>query len=421
METFLNILIKLLQYFNEKNYHRYSLEIIRSINQHYGNLNFKTLVQNNTPFIIFEIEKSKNRYFKDKNYHLYRCFCEEIIKIYKISNIEVAHINYEIGLTYHLEAINREDKSSLVKAHFLEQAEKHYKNKCQNIELAKDLRPLIKSCYGLVVENELKEIKVETPITSMMQIELFHYKRHYLKNLKQDLILKQLSIDNVLLPNYDSIVKSVKEIYNQSILRHLFPLSPINEKRKLGTFSTEDEHNQYDILQYYNLNLQLIWDIRLFPIFIDMKKNHRLTPTSIMKHFAQWSLLDNSRTSIIARGIDKFFQNDYISSINILVPQIEHQIRYMFELIGFSTTNTSNGKSQEEQTFSSFLKEEFVIENLGQDIVKYFEILFVSKIGFNIRNNIAHGFYNSTHFTQELNIVVIYSLIVLTRFNIKKV
>lgn len=424
LEKTLDILIKLLQYLNLKNYHRHSLEIIESINKHYGNVNFKTIVQNNSYLIIFEIEKSKNRYFKDNNYHIYRLFCEEIKKIYKISNIDTEHIEYNIGLTYHLEAINqqnREVKSSLVKASFLEQAEKHYKNKCQNIELSKDLRPIIKSCYGFVVENELQEFKTEMPLTTLMQVQLYHYKRIYLKDLKQDLILKQLSVDNILLPNYNEVVKSTKEAYTESILRHICPTSPISHTRKLGTFNSDNEHNEYDIFQHYNLMLQLTWDMRLFPIFIGMVNNHRLTSTSIMNHISKWSLLNSTRKVIIAKGIDRFFQNDFISSINILVPQIEYQMRYMFELIGFSTTNTQDSKSQEEQTFSSFLKEKFVIKTLGIDVVKYFEIMFVSKIGFNIRNSVAHGFYDESNFTKELNIIVIYSLILLTKFNIKKV
>jgi len=387
-------------------------------------LNFKTIIQNNSSLIIFEIEKSKNRYFKDKNYHIYRHFCEEIIKIYKISDIDTEHIEYAIGLTYHLEAINqqnREVKSSLVKASFLEQAEKHYKNKCQNIELAKDLRPIIKSCYGFVVENELQEFKTEMPLTSLMQVQLYHYKRIYLKDLKQDLILKQLSVDNILLPNYNEVVKSAKEAYRGSILRHIGSTSPISETRKLGTFNSDSENDEYDIFQHYNLMLQLTWDMRLFPIFLGMVNNYRLTSTSIMNHISKWSLLKSTRKTIIARGIDRFFQNDYISSINILVPQIEYQLRYMFELMGYSTTNTLDGRSQEEQTFSSFLKDKFVIETLGIDVVKYFEIMFVSKIGFNIRNSVAHGFYGENNFSKELNIIVIYSLIILTKFNLKKV
>ena len=414
----------MLEYLNLQNYHRYSLKIIESINKHYGNVNFKTIVKNNSPLIIFEIEKSKNRYFKENNYHMYRYFCEEIIKIYKISNIEIEQIEYEIGLTYHLEAINqqnREVKSSLVKASFLEQAEKHYKNKCQNIELSKDLRPIIKSCYGFVVENELQEFKTEIPLTTLMQVQLYHYKRIYLKDLKQDLILQQLSVDNSLLPNYNELVKNTREVYNKSILRHICLTSPISETRKLGTFNSDSENDEYDIFQNYNLTIKLNWDMRLFPIFIGMINNHRLTSTSIMNHISKWSLLNNTRKSIIAKGIDRFFQNDFVSSINILVPQIEYQMRYMFELIGFSTTNTLNGKSQEEQTFSSFLKEKFVIKTLGIDVVKYFEIMFVSKIGFNIRNSVAHGFYNETNFSKELNIIVIYSLILLTKFNLKKV
>lgn len=424
LEEMLDILIKLLEYFNSQNYHRYSLEIIVSINKHYGNTKFKTIVKKNSPRIIFEIEKSKNRYFKDNNYHIYRHFCEEIIKIYKISNIDTQHIEYNIGLTYHLEAINqqnRETKSSLVKAAFLEQAEKHYKNKCQNIELAKDLRPIIKSCYGFVVENELQEFKTEMPLTTLMQVQLYHYKRIYLKDLKQDVILKQLSVDNYLLPNYNELVKSAKDIYKKSIFRHLGSTSPISETKKLGTFNSENENDEYDIFEHYNFSIKLIWDMRLFPIFIGMINNYRLTSTSIMNHISKWSLLNNTRKSIIAKGIDRFFQNDFVSSINILVPQIEYQMRYMFELIGYSTTTTLDGKSQEEQTFSSFLKEKFVIKTLGIDVVKYFEIIFVSKIGFNIRNSVAHGFYDESNFSKELNIIVIYSLILLTKFNIKKV
>jgi len=419
----LDTLIQLLHYFNLNNYHRHSLKIIKSINKHYGNQNFKTIVKKNSSLIIFEIEKSKNRYFKDKKYHIYRNFCEEIIKIYKISDIDTEHIEYEIGLTYHLEAINQQDrdiKSNSVKANFLERAEKHYKNKCQNIELSKDLRPLIKSCYGFSVEDEIEEFKTEMPLTTLMQVELYHYKRIYLKDLDESLILKNISVDNELLPNYNEIVISTKKIHNKSFMLNIFATSIVNEKRKLGTYTTSRGKSEYHIEQQYNLNLQIIWTMYLFPIFIGMVNNYRLTSTSIMNHISKWSLLNSTRKTIIARGIDRFFQNDYISSINILVPQIEYHIRYMFELIGFSTTNTLDGKSQEEQTFSSFLKEKYVIEALGIDVVKYFEIMFVSKMGFNVRNSIAHGFYDTSHFSKELNIIVIYSLILLTKFKITK-
>lgn len=422
MKEVIEYTITILEHFNVNNYERYTLEIIESINKYYGNLAFKSLVQEYSSMIIFEFEKSKSKYFKNRNYHLYRIFCEEMINLYKLSNMETEHLKYEIGLSFHLEAINQQGraiKSNHVKAHFLEEAEKYYKNKCQNIELAKDLRPIIKSCYGFVVREELQEFKTELPISTRMQTELYHYKRVYLHKLTENSIIKQLSVDKSLLPNYDDIVVSAKEIYAQSIFGQLCPTTPINEKRKLATYNGGDEKLDYEILQHYNLNLNLICDLRLIPIFLGMINNYRLNSTLIMKHISKWTLLDKSRTAIIAKGIDCFFKDDYISSINVLVPQIEHQLRYMFELIGFSTTNTADGKSQEEQTFSSFLKEKFVMDKLGKDIVKYFEIMFVSKIGHNIRNNVAHGFYDSDSFTKGLNIIVIYSLILLTRFNIK--
>ncbi len=423
MKEIVEYIITILQHLNINNYERYTFELIESINKYYGNKVFKLLVQEYSSMIIFEFEKSKSKYFKNKNYHLYRMCCVEMIKLYKASNIDTIHLEYLIGLSLHLEAIDqqgRTNKSMSVKSSFLEESEKHYKNKCQNIELAKDLRPIIKSCYGFVVREELQEFKTEFPISTRLQTQLYHYKRVYLHELNEDLILRQLSVDKNLLPIYDDIVTSAKETYSQATFSQLCPTTSINKKRKIATYNGEDEKLDYEILQHYKLNLNLIWDLRLIPIFLGMTDNYRLTSTLIMKHISKWTLLDKSRTSIIAKGIDSFFKDDYISSINTLVPQIEHQLRYMFELIGFSTTNTADGKSQEEQTFSSFLKEKFVMDELGKDIVKYFEIMFVSKTGHNIRNNIAHGFYDSDSFTKRLNIIVIYSLIILTRLDIRR-
>lgn len=425
LKEFLIFLIKSLSHFsNEEEYNGYSLQIIKSLNLHYSNIRFKSLIQENAPIIIFELEKSKNNFFKNHKYHIFRIFCEEITTLYKIVNIDTEQLQYQIGLSYHLEAINqqdRENKSIQVKTSFLEMAEKHYKDKCQNIELSKDIRPLIKTCYGFIFENELSEFTVNIPNTSILQIELYHYKRMYMNDLEQELLLKHMSVDTFLLPHYDCIEKDAKEIYERSIIGKLgIALAPMNEKRKLDSLNNETEHLNYQIIDFYNLNLQMKWNMRLFPIFIGMMEKYRLTQSSIMHHISQWELIDQTRLPMISKAIDRFFQNDYISSIHILVPQIEHQIRYMFEMIGYSTTNTPKGKSQEEQTLSAFLREEFVIKKLGIDVTKYFEILFTAKIGLNIRNNIAHGFLESKNFNLGFNIIVIYSLILLTRFRPQK-
>lgn len=424
LKEFLIFLIKSLSHFsNAEEYNGYSRQIIKSLNLHYSNTRFKSLIQENAPIIIFELEKSKNSFFKNHNYHIFRIFCEEITTLYKIVNIDTEQLQYQIGLSYHLEAINqqdRENKSMQVKASFLEMAEKHYKDKCQNIELSKDLRPLIKACYGFIFENELSEFTVNAPKTSMLQIELYHYKRTYLNDLNQELLLKHMSMDTFLLPHYDSIVKNATNIFQKSTIRKLATTSPMNEKRKLDTFSNETENLNYQIIEFYNLTLQMEWSMRLFPVFIGMMEKHKLTQSSIMHHISQWELIDQTRLTIISKAVDRFFQNDYISSIHILVPQIEHHIRYMFESIGYSTTNTPHGKSQEEQTLSAFLKDDYVAKQLGIDVTKYFEILFTTKTGLNIRNNIAHGFLGSKDFHLGFNIIVIYSLILLTRFRLKK-
>lgn len=411
-------------FFNHGNIERYNLEILKSINKHHASIRYSTVLKKYLPQLIFEIEKSKNKYFNSESYHLYRIFSEELVELYKKFDIHTEALLYSIGLSYHLEAIsqqNRENKSSIVKVGFLENAEQHYKIKCKNIELSKDLRPIIKACYGFVVENELQEVKTELPKTTIYAIDSYHYKKFYTHTLHGDVLLRHMSCDKRLLPSYELVVEQAKEIAKESVFSRLINTTPINEKRKLGTYSSEAEHGEYDIARHYQFSLDITWQMHLFSLFYELINKNKLSQSVIMKHLATWSLVDKNRIAILSRGIERFFADDHISSVSILVPQIEHHLRYMFELIGYSTTNTLDGKSQDEQTFGTFLKDAFVVEKLGIDIAKYFEILFVSKVGFNIRNSIAHGFYDSNAFGKGLNIIVIYSLILLTRFNIASV
>lgn len=423
IESYTKHLVELLSYFNTNNSERYALEIIRCINIIVKNNNF---IENITPFqniIIIEIEKAKLYYFSIKNFNLYRAFCEEAIFFYKKTGLTTIELLYLIGLSYHLESLDQQgrvEKSYMVKASFLEMAEAHFKSKCGNNQLAQDIRALIKPCYGFVVRNELSQVKSSTEFSADLRIELYRFKNIYMRKMDNDIVLEQISIDSHFLPNYNQIIKSTHEVYKDTLFQDLVQTTPINEKRKLGTISSENEKRDYKIFSFYELSIRMEFDLRLFPVMSGLIERKKITHDSIMKYLSRWSLVDKSRMPIFSQGFEHFFNNDNISFISIIVPQIEHQIRYMFELIGYSTTNAPDSKSQEEKTFSKFLDDPFVSSTLGIDVVKYFQFLFVSKIGFNIRNSVAHGFYDSSAFNKGMSYIVFYSLILLTRFNIKE-
>lgn len=426
VEIFLSYLVELSIFLNDNNLERWNLELLKSINIFNPKKDYPAILKQYFSLLTYEFIKSKNRYFTpEASYlHLYRMFSEELILWYKIVDIQSTSLVYSIGLTFHLDGIyqhGRVEKRSSLKAGFLEDAEKYYKDRCNNIELSKDLRSIIKACYGLVIQNnELSPIKIEQPYSAIQQIEKYQYKKLYFETLKNDDVIKYMSMDKELVPDYKSVLTSVNEIAKEAVFSRSLAVTTINEKRKLGTFVTDREHIEFDTAQYYLMLLDSIWRTRLFPIFDQLIHARKLTQGTLLKHLNQWSLVDKSRMSIYSRAIERFLDNDYISSVSILVPQIEHQLRYMFEVIGYSTTNTPKGKSQEEQTFGTFLADPFVIEQLGIDTVKFFEILFASKVGFNIRNNLAHGLYATEDFGRGLNIIVIYSLILLTKFEPKK-
>ena len=77
-------------------------------------------------------------------------------------------------------------------------------------------------------------------------------------NVDNNIILKRLSADSLLLPDYSSSKKSAIKIQKKSVFSQFCDTSPINEKRKLGTFQTPYEKKEYAIQNEYNLFLNLI-------------------------------------------------------------------------------------------------------------------------------------------------------------------
>lgn len=49
--------------------------------------------------------------------------------------------------------------------------------------------------------------------------------------------------------------------------------------------------------------------------------------------------LSAKRIGIIEKGVAAYLDNDYVTSISILIPQIEHMVRMFFQLHGHKVTD----------------------------------------------------------------------------------
>jgi len=94
-------------------------------------------------------------------------------------------------------------------------------------------------------------------------------------------------------------------------------------------------------------------------------------------------------------GIDFYFKKNYVAASHILIPCIEDTIREFLEKLGGNIFKGTKEGGIQLHTFYDVLRNEKLSQVLGKDMLFYFKVLLVDPRGWNLRNDICHGFYES--------------------------
>ncbi len=135
--------------------------------------------------------------------------------------------------------------------------------------------------------------------------------------------------------------------------------------------------------------------------------------TELLMGFIQESpIIDPKRLRIISKAIDFFFSGDYISSIHLLIPQIEEVIRNLLEINGGNILKPKSNAYQ-LKTFDEVLRDPIVLTAFGEDITHYLQVLFTDPRGWNLRNRVSHGLIDYELFDAHFADRVLHALLCL--------
>lgn len=95
---------------------------------------------------------------------------------------------------------------------------------------------------------------------------------------------------------------------------------------------------------------------------------------------------------VVAKGLYFGFMGDFVSSIHILIPQMENCLRNLLQQLGVETSSLNNYGTQERTLLNSILEKPELKEFLGENAFCDLKILLVEKQYANLRNKVAHGF-----------------------------
>lgn len=377
----------------------------------------KRIPQNDVNEMIELLKMVKENGRKINKFLIPTKFSNELVQWYKYEKKDKEEIRKEELFQadfFICEANNQPGKrikSSLIEAHFKEIAAKKLTEMGES-EKARKVMVQIKNAYDRADKfDEYDTIEEEVPI------DVSVYETMYNDLSGNNVIEKFECFSNSLqfVPKIKDINRITKDRMNQMPMKNLFDTHNIKSNRKISTASTEEEkinlefYNNYSIFLSFNaLRLSYVWD-RLV--------KDGLLLENIKDRILAWNFIDNEKKKIIEKGLECFWAEEYISAMHILAPQFESLFREFFHAGDNSTTVLRKGRTQQEQTFNSFLENEFVQDKMNEDYLFYIKFLFVDEMGLNIRNDIAHGLVRLKDINKENTLLLVKAFFLLTMNN----
>lgn len=207
---------------------------------------------------------------------------------------------------------------------------------------------------------------------------------------------------------YDTLIKNFYMLFSNSlnalkrqedsIILKLISHQYFDQSGRLvGTYKSDDIHYYFDgISLFYKFN---------YPLFnkeLKMFLTNPKYPEFIKKIYESYEVDDATNFTLFNLGVDEYLNQNMISSLNILVPNFESSFRNIIKQAGLLTIKLkqkSKDINQEFFSISSLIRQPEV-KRFFKDthFLELISFIFSDEVGFNIRNNVAHGFLKLSEF-----------------------
>ena len=320
----------------------------------------------------------------------------------------------------------------------------NYKEKYEKILKMKEDNTeelLCKSSKLKELLNEISKNNKEEDLINKIKYEILMLRNKctYKENYNIDIILKDLEIEPIInkIKDENSLIEFSKlldifsgMIYGKDqldvILKEKIKHSTIISSKEqildshfrvvavLDNISNEDiflKNKNYNdhliyILSECLLSLSVVLNIVINSYVVRHKDKIELDLREILKDSA--FIKPENFESYIKMFCLYLIDNDIETALQKCIPLLENSLKYICEINGISPYRLKNSKNDLEKTIDETNMFGYILNNLLKDIIPediVFNLLalFDSVIGFNIRNNISHGLWDSDDYDTTIN------------------
>jgi hypothetical protein len=212
------------------------------------------------------------------------------------------------------------------------------------------------------------------------------------------------ALQSLLSAAYPQDVGDLRDWAAQSVrdhpLQYLFSSMRLNAQGKVvsrrpGLDLTSVEGSEPAVLsamaQRTTLHHSLFGQAVINPARLKIVEEHQLTDSAIGEFLKGSAFVPEDRLHLFNLGVLRGFQGDFITSLHVLVPQIESSLRVILAGNGVIVSGLDAQGIQREHDLNTLLFGQDVVDLLGPDLTYDLQQLLVAADGSNLRNQLAHG------------------------------
>ena len=158
-----------------------------------------------------------------------------------------------------------------------------------------------------------------------------------------------------------------------------------------GSADAEESALWAETVKHYIMELGIVVQGDIWPALELVRLEHRIRERDFVMLARQSPIIPTGREQLVGKALYAGFDNDFVTALHILVPQLEHLVRCHLKQAGVQTTNLDQGGIENENGLSALMEKGAVKAIFGEDIAFEIKALFCDPFGPNLRNELAHG------------------------------
>lgn len=262
--------------------------------------------------------------------------------------------------------------------------------------------------HRLILEYQRQDMANYEPVPGRT-IDLSQIARQA-KEVIQGKMLEEAILQLALLgysPRVDELRQYVEEIARSNTLHYVIPLYKRNEEGKgvgwreslfFGTPEEQEVALRLEMYRQATVHQDALAQGVIRPALQQINMEHTVRVVHFNTLAANNPFVPPGREYIYARGLHAGMVGDFLTAANLLIPQVEHSLRYLLHQYGVRVTGLDSQGVQDEHLLGSLLERPELVEILGEDTVFDLQGLLNERLGSNLRNLIAHGLMDTPSF-----------------------